>query len=64
MLADLAAVAGDRYNYGIHTLTPVNLFIDEAAEVLNQPAIQLDVYKRQYLPRSRGEGACLDWYPT
>lgn len=41
MLADLAAVAGDRYNYGIQTLTPVNLFIDEAAEVLNQPAIQL-----------------------
>jgi conjugal transfer pilus assembly protein TraD len=41
MLADLAAVAGDRYNYGIDTLTPVNLFIDEAAEVLNQPAIQL-----------------------
>ena len=41
MLADLAAVAGDRYNYGIDSLTPVNLFIDEAAEVLNQPAIQL-----------------------
>ena len=41
MLADLAAVAGDRYNYGIDALTPVNLFIDEAAEVLNQPAIQL-----------------------
>lgn len=41
MLADLAAVAGDRYNYGINSLTPVNLFIDEAAEVLNQPAIQL-----------------------
>jgi conjugal transfer pilus assembly protein TraD len=41
MLADLAAVAGDRYNYGIQSLTPVNLFIDEAAEVLNQPAIQL-----------------------
>ncbi len=41
MLADLAAVAGDRYNYGIKTLEPVNLFIDEAAEVLNQPAIQL-----------------------
>lgn len=38
---DLAAVAGDRYNYGIEPLTPVNLFIDEAAEVLNQPAIQL-----------------------
>ncbi|WP_291997187.1 TraM recognition domain-containing protein [Candidatus Accumulibacter sp. ACC012] len=41
LLADLAAVAGDRYNYGIDSLTPVNLFIDEAAEVLNQPAIQL-----------------------
>lgn len=41
MLADLAAVAGDRYNYGIDSLAPVNLFIDEAAEVLNQPAIQL-----------------------
>lgn len=41
MLADLAAVAGDRYNYGIDSLTPVNLFIDEAAEVLNKPAIQL-----------------------
>ena len=41
MLADLAAVAGDRFNYGIDTLSPVNLFIDEAAEVLNQPAIQL-----------------------
>jgi hypothetical protein len=27
--------------YGIDSLTPVNLFIDEAAEVLNQPAIQL-----------------------
>jgi len=41
LLADLAAVAGDRYNYGIDALAPVNLFIDEAAEVLNQPAIQL-----------------------
>jgi conjugal transfer pilus assembly protein TraD len=41
LLADLAAVAGDRYNYGIHSLKPVNLFIDEAAEVINQPTIQL-----------------------
>ena len=41
LLADLAAVAGDRYNYGINTLKPVNLFIDEAAEVINQPTIQL-----------------------
>ena len=41
MLADLAAVAGDRYNYEIHSIKPVNLFIDEAAEVINQPTIQL-----------------------
>lgn len=41
LLADLAAVAGDRYNYGIESIKPVNLFIDEAAEVINQPTIQL-----------------------
>lgn len=41
MLADLTAVAGDRYNYGISSNKPVNLFIDEAAEVINQPTIQL-----------------------
>lgn len=41
MLADLTAVAGDRYNYGIESNQPVNLFIDEAAEVINQPTIQL-----------------------
>lgn len=41
MLADLTAVAGDRYNYGIDSIKPVNLFIDEAAEVINQPTIQL-----------------------
>jgi conjugal transfer pilus assembly protein TraD len=41
LLADLAAVAGDRYNYGIDSIRPVNLFIDEAAEVINQPTIQL-----------------------
>ena len=40
MLADLTAVAGDRYNYGID-MTPINIFIDEAAEVINQPTIQL-----------------------
>jgi len=40
-LADLTAVAGDRYNYGIDSIRPVNLFIDEAAEVINQPTIQL-----------------------
>lgn len=40
LLSDLAAVAGDRYNYGIENL-PVNVFVDEAAEVLNDPMIQL-----------------------
>ena len=41
LLADLAAVAGDRYNYSSHDLPknaqaqkPINLFVDEAAEVL------------------------------
>lgn len=40
LLSDLTAVAGDRYNYGINN-RPVNLFIDEAAEVINKPTIQL-----------------------
>lgn len=40
MLADLTAVAGDRYNYG-EELAPVNLFIDEAAEVINDPLIAM-----------------------
>ncbi len=42
LLADLAAVAGDRYNYSQQTSSqgaeqqdkPINLFVDEAAEVL------------------------------
>lgn len=38
MLSDLTAVAGDRYNYGTQ-LKPVNIFIDEAAEVINDPLI-------------------------
>lgn len=41
MLADLTAVAGDRYNYQVGSIRPINLFIDEAAEVINQPTIQL-----------------------
>ena len=41
LLADLTAVAGDRYNYEIQSGKPINLFIDEAAEVINQPTIQL-----------------------
>lgn len=40
MLSDLTAVAGDRYNYGAE-LAPVNLFIDEAAEVINDPLIAM-----------------------
>ena len=48
LLSDLASVAGDRYNYG--TLNrPVNLFVDEAAEVINDPCIQL-------LNKGRGAG--------
>ena len=34
LLADLAAVAGDRYNYAGKDEKPINLFVDEAAEVL------------------------------
>ena len=34
LLADLAAVAGDRYNYSLKDEKPINLFVDEAAEVL------------------------------
>ena len=48
LLADLTAVAGDRYNYGVG-LRPVNVFIDEAAEVINDPFIQL-------LNKGRGAG--------
>lgn len=48
VLADLASIAGDRYNFeGRHA--PVNLFIDEAAEIINDPCIQL-------LNKGRGAG--------
>lgn len=40
LLADMAAVAGDRYNYGIGD-RPVNLLVDEAAEVANAQLIQV-----------------------
>jgi len=40
MLSDLTSVAGDRYNYGVDN-KPVNIFVDEAAEVINDPFIQL-----------------------
>jgi conjugal transfer pilus assembly protein TraD len=39
-LSDLVAVAGDRYNFGVDN-RPVNIFVDEAAEVINEPTIQL-----------------------
>lgn len=39
-LADLTAVAGDRYNYGVDN-KPVNLFVDEAAEVISDSLITL-----------------------
>lgn len=41
LLADLVAVSGDRYNYGLNEKSPVNVYIDEAAEVVNQPTIQM-----------------------
>lgn len=40
LLSDLTAVAGDRYNFGVNN-RPVNVFVDEAAEVINDPFIQL-----------------------
>lgn len=40
LLSDMTAVAGNRYNYGVN-LRPVNLFVDEAAEVINDPCIAL-----------------------
>lgn len=40
LLSDLTAVAGDRYNYGVD-LRPVNVIVDEAAEAINDPFVQL-----------------------
>lgn len=41
-LADLVAVAGDRYNFvKEEDYKPVNLYIDEAAEIINDSLIQL-----------------------
>jgi conjugal transfer pilus assembly protein TraD len=40
LLADLATVAGDRYNAGAQ-VAPCNVFVDEAAEVVNDPFIQI-----------------------
>lgn len=48
LLADMGAVSGDRYNFGQNNL-PVNVFVDEAAEAINDPFIQL-------LNKGRGAG--------
>jgi hypothetical protein len=40
LLAGLTALAGDRYNHGVG-LRPVTVFVDDAAEVVNDPFIQL-----------------------
>ncbi len=47
MLSDLTAVAGARYNYGDGMERPVNIIVDELAEVINDPMISL-------LARGRG----------
>jgi len=40
LIAELTAIAGDRYNYGVNN-KPVSVFIDEAADVMNDPFVQL-----------------------
>jgi len=49
MLADMTAVAGDLYNYGSDKIKPIDVYVDEAAEVINNPTIQL-------LNKGRGAG--------
>jgi conjugal transfer pilus assembly protein TraD len=49
MLADMTAVAGDIYNYGLDKKKPIDVYVDEAAEVINTPTIQL-------LNKGRGAG--------
>jgi conjugal transfer pilus assembly protein TraD len=41
LLSDLAAVAGNRNNYNPHDKSPINVHLDEASEILNNPTIQL-----------------------
>lgn len=41
ILADLASVAGERYNYEDGGKGKIQLFVDEAAEVVNLPLIQI-----------------------
>ena len=52
LLADLTSVAGSRYDYAQRLnqkMTPVNVFVDEASEVVNDPFIQM-------LNKARGAG--------
>lgn len=51
LMADLTAVAADRYNYGVSD-TGINVYLDEAAEVINEPTIML-------LNKGRGGKFCL-----
>lgn len=51
LMADLTAVAADRYNYGISDIG-INVYLDEAAELINQPTIML-------LNKGRGGKFCL-----
>lgn len=51
LMADLTAVAADRYNYGVSDVG-INVYLDEAAEVINQPTIML-------LNKGRGGKFCL-----
>jgi conjugal transfer pilus assembly protein TraD len=48
LIAELTSIAGDRNHYGVNN-KPVTVFIDEAAEVLNDPFVQL-------LNKGRGAG--------
>lgn len=41
LLADAAAIAGERYNYGKGNQDFVNLFVDEASELVNNSLIQI-----------------------
>ena len=52
LLADLASVAGNRYNFGVNN-KPVNIFVDEASECLNDQLIQL---------LNKGRGSLIQMY--
>ncbi|MDD6318852.1 MAG: conjugative transfer system coupling protein TraD [Succinatimonas hippei] len=41
LLSDLTAAAGQIYNFSDGGIPPVNVFVDEAAECLNEPCIRL-----------------------